>query len=447
MEDDLISRNGDSALAQAVDAHRAWAHANLGDPPLRQPVHTVYGGADLFRADTARRLGELALRSLQTFAPDAPSLAAAIGLEPGFAERIRERVVAKLEAEPVEDFRIDFEDGFGNRSDEEEDATAQAAGREVSLGLREATLPPFVGLRIKPLTTDHAARAGRTLELFLAALLDATGGRLPDPLLVTVPKVVVREQMSAVADLLDGIEGRAGLPAGSVRMELMVETPASIRGLDGSCPLPAFIAAARGRCAAAHFGVYDYTASLGITAFHQDLDHPACDFARHVMQVALSGSGVWLSDGATNVMPAPPHRAVQGRGLTAQQEAENRAAVHHGWALHYRHVRHSLRHGYFQGWDLHPAQLPTRYAAVFAFYLEALEPATERLRRFVDRAARATLTGDVFDDAATGQALLNFFLRGLGCGAITEEEALATGLTIEELRTRSFLAILRKRGA
>jgi hypothetical protein len=126
--------------------------------------------------------------------------------------------------------------------------------------------------------------------------------------------------------------------------------------------------------------------------------------------------------------------------------AENRAAVHRGWALHYRHVRHSLRHGYFQGWDLHPAQLPTRYAAVFAFYLEALDAATERLRRFVDRAARATLTGEVFDDAATGQALLNFFLRGLGCGAITEAEALATGLTIEDLRTRSFLAILRRRG-
>jgi citrate lyase beta subunit len=446
MADDPVLRDVDSALPQAVEAYRAWARANPGDPPSRQPVHTVYGGADLFRANTPRRLGELALRSLETYAPDPPSLAAAIGLEPGFAERIRDRVVAKLEAEPVEDFRIDFEDGFGNRSDEEEDAAAEAAGREVARGLEEATLPPFLGLRIKPLTADLAARAARTLELFLAALLDASGGRLPDPFFVTVPKVVVPAQLSVVADWLEGIEQRAGLRAGAVRMELMVETPASILGPEGSCPLPAFIAAARGRCAAAHFGVYDYTASLGITAFHQDLDHPACDFARHVMQVALSGSGVWLSDGATNIMPAPPHRASECRGLTAQQEAENRAAVHDGWALHYRHVRHSLRHGYFQGWDLHPAQLPTRYAAVFAFYLEALGAATERLRRFVERAARATLTGDVFDDAATGQALLNFFLRGLGCGAITEEEALATGLTIEELRTRSFLAILGKRG-
>ncbi|MGH7565570.1 MAG: DUF6986 family protein [Gemmatimonadota bacterium] len=433
------------ALAGAADAYRAWARAHPGDAATRQPVHTVYGGADLFRAETARRLGDLALRSLQSYAPDAASLADAVGLDQELAGAVRDRVVAKLETEPVEDFRIDFEDGFGNRPDAEEDTAAEAAGREVAHGLAEGTLPPFIGIRVKPLTTELAGRAGRTLELFLAALLESSGGRLPDQFFVTDPKVVVPEQVSALADLLDEIEERSGLAPGAIRLEIMVETPASILGADGSCPLPAFVAAARGRCAAAHFGVYDYTASLGITAFHQDLDHPACDFARHVMQVALSGSGVWLSDGATNVMPAPPHRAAEGRPLTAGQEAGNRAAVHHGWALHYRHVRHSLRHGYYQGWDLHPAQLPTRYAAVYAFYLEALGAATERLSRFVERAARATLTGDVFDDAATGQALLNFFLRGMGCGAITAAEVKATGLSPEEIATRSFPAILRGR--
>ena len=412
----------------------------------RQPVHTVYGGADLFRADTARRLGDLALGSLETYAPDSASLVSAIGLDEELAGLVRERVVAKLHAEPVEDFRIDFEDGFGNRPDDEEDAAAETAGREVARGLAEGTLSPFVGIRVKPLTAELAPRAARTLDLFLSELLESSGGKLPEPLFVTIPKVVLPEQVAALANLLDGIEERSEIAPGTVRLEVMVETPGSILGADGSCPLPALVAAGRGRCAAAHFGVYDYTASLGITAFHQDLDHPACDFARHVMQVALANSGVWLSDGATNVMPAPPHRAAEGRALTAAQAAENRAAVHHGWALHYRHVRHSLRHGYYQGWDLHPAQLPTRYAAVYAFYLEALAAATERLSRFVERAARATLTGDVFDDAATGQALLNFFLRGLGCGAITEDEALATGLSIDELRTRSFLAILRGRG-
>ncbi|HEU4464096.1 MAG TPA: phosphoenolpyruvate kinase [Gemmatimonadota bacterium] len=434
-----------TSLSQAANAYSSWARMHPGDPPTRQPVHTVYGGADLFRADTARRLGDLALRSLETYAPDPGTLASAIGLDPGLAETVRARVKAKLETEPVEDFRIDFEDGFGNRPDDEEDAAARQAGREVARGIADGTLPPFIGIRVKPFSAELAARAARTLDLFLSSLLEASGGRLPEWLFVTDPKVVVPEQVAVLADLLDGVESRSGLAPGTIRLEIMVETPASILGPDGNCPLPALVAAGRGRCAAAHFGVYDYTASLGITAFHQDLDHPACDFARHVMQVALSGLGVWLSDGATNVMPAPPHRVADGAPLTAEQAARNRDAVHRGWALHYRHVRHSLRHGYYQGWDLHPAQLPTRYAAVYAFFLEALDAATDRLSRFVDRAARATLTGDVFDDAATGQALLNFFLRGLACGAITEAEARATGLTRDELATRSFPAILRSR--
>jgi hypothetical protein len=434
-----------TSLSRAAEAYSAWARMHPGDPPIRQPVHTVYGGADLFRADTARRLGDLALRSLETYAPDPATLASAIGLGAELAETVRARVVAKLEVEPVEDFRIDFEDGFGNRPDDEEDEAAVHAGRETARGIAEETLPPFIGIRVKPFSAELAPRAARTLDLFLSSLLEASGGRLPEWLFVTNPKVVVPEQVAALADLLDGIEERSGLAPGTIRLEIMVETPASILGPDGSCPLPALVAAGRGRCAAAHFGVYDYTASLGITAFHQDLDHPACDFARDVMQVALSGSGIWLSDGATNVMPAAPHRAEEGAPLTAEQAAGNRDAVHRGWALHYRHVRHSLRHAYYQGWDLHPAQLTTRYAAVYAFYLEALDAATERLSRFVERAARATLTGDVFDDAATGQALLNFFLRGLACGAITQAEAAATGLTHDELATRSFPAILRSR--
>ncbi len=435
----------ESAVHRAEEAWRAWARAHPGEPERRQPVHTVYGGAHLFKADTARRLGELARASLHAFAPDAPSFAAAIGLGADLAGEVHARVLRKLDTEPVEDFRLDFEDGYGVRSDEEEDGTASNAGREVARGLVEGTLPPFVGIRVKPFTAEFARRAARTLERFVGELLEASGGKLPDPFVVTNPKIMVPEQVAVLADLCDRVEEASGLSSGAIGMELMVETPASIFDARGVAALPALVQAARGRCVAAHFGVYDYTALLGITARHQELDHPACDFARHVMQVALHGTGVWICDGATNVLPAAPHRPAEGSALSAAQEEENRSAVHHGWALHYAHVRHSLRHAYYQGWDLHPAQLPTRYAAVYAFYLESLEGATERLRRFVEQAARATLTGDVFDDAATGQALLNFFLRGIGCGAITEEEALATGLTLDELRTRSFSAILASR--
>ena len=148
------------------------------------------------------------------------------------------------------------------------------------------------------------------------------------------------------------------------------------------------------------------------------------------MQVSTAGRDVTLSDGATNILPVP---------------RENPAAVQRGMRLHFEHVQRSLMHGYYQGWDLHPGQLPTRYAAVYAFFLQGFQTAAARLRNFVEQAARATLVGDIFDDAATGQGLLNFFLRGINCGAFTEEEASATGLTIEELRGRSFVKILERR--
>src|SRR5207244_1263691 len=121
---------------------------------------------------------------------------------------------------------------------------------------------------------------------------------------------------------------------------------------------------------------------------------PACDFARQMMQVALAGTGVTLSDGATNVMPVGPHRIAEGGpDLTPQQRLENRRVVHRAWKLHYDHVRHSLEGAFYQGWDLHPAQLPTRFAAVYTFFLESLAAASERLRNFIEKAAQATLVG------------------------------------------------------
>jgi hypothetical protein len=175
--------------------------------------------------------------------------------------------------------------------------------------------------------------------------------------------------------------------------------------------------------------------------------HPACDFAKHMMQVSFGGTGIWLSDGATNIMPVAPHRFTEGGPpLTPEQIIENRTVVHRAWKLHFDHIQHSLENGYYQGWDLHPAQLPTRYAAVYSFFLESLDAASERLKNFVEKAAKATLVGDVFDDAATGQGLLNYFLRAINSGALTEEEAIElSGLTLAELRSGSFVKILNNR--
>jgi hypothetical protein len=433
--------------AALSDANTAFMRHYPGESNRRQAVHTVYGGAHLFKADSPRKLGAVALRSLQEYAPDAKSLATVLGTaaDEQLAQKVYDRVVEKLRREPVEDFRLDFEDGYGNRPDAEEDGHAASSAAEVARGLKENSLPPFIGIRIKPLSEDLRARSVRTLDIFITALLGETGGRLPENFVITVPKIQLPEQVAAAARFFEILEQRNGLSAGALRIEPMIETPQAIINHRGEVALGSLVDAASGRCRSVHFGVYDYTASAGITAAYQTMGHPSCDFARQMMLVSLAGTGIHLSDGATNILPAGPHRPSEGKPLTEDQLRQNRESVQGAWRLGFKDNMHSLRNGFYQGWDLHPAQFVTRYAAVYTFFLDGLTTASGRLKTFVEKAALASLFGDVFDDAATGQGLLNFFLRGIACGAITEEEALATGLTLDELRSRSFLKILQSR--
>jgi citrate lyase beta subunit len=468
-------------IAPLQQANEEFTRHYGGETGRRQPVHTVYGGAHLFKADSAKRLGSLAQRALDQFAPDFLTFARALNirgadqlpekmddapelvtdLERGpeamrrennsawLAHTIYRRVSEKLQREPVEDFRIDFEDGYGNRPDDEEDSHAASAAAEVAKGSKQRTLPPFIGIRIKPFNEELRARSFRTLDIFISTLLDENDGRLPGNFVVTLPKITIPQQVATLASLLERLEQKTGLEPGSLKFEMMIETTQSIINSNGQINLPLLLAAAEGRCIAAHFGTYDYTAGCNITAAHQHMMHPACDFAKSMMQVSFAGTGIWLSDGATNIMPVAPHRFTEGGPhLTPEQIEENREVVHRAWKLHYDHIQHSLINGFYQGWDLHPAQLPTRYAAVYSFFLESLAPASERLKNFVEKAAKATLVGDVFDDAATGQGLLNYFLRAINCGAITEAEALKlSGLTLADLHSASFVKILKNRQA
>lgn len=436
-----------SLTAELSAANRAFMQVYPGESAKRQAVHTVYGGAHLFKADSTQKLGGVALKSLQEYAPDAATLTSVLGenWDASFASKLYNRITEKLRREPVEDFRLDFEDGYGNRVDSEEDGHAVTSAEQVAIGLANGTLPPFIGIRVKPFNEDLRARSLRTFDIFISTLVAKTQGVLPPNFVITLPKVQIAAQVTAAAKVCDLLEQKLGLSQGALRLELMIETPQSIIDRDGVCPLLSFIEAAEGRCSSVHFGVYDYTASSGITAAYQAMGHPTCDFARSHMIVSLAGTGIHLSDGATNILPVGPNRAEAGRDLTATQIKENNVAVHGAWKLAYRDNLHSLRNGIYQGWDLHPAQFVVRYAAVYSFFLEGLEAASGRLKAFVEKAALASLFGDVFDDAATGQGLLNFFLRGIACGAITEEEALATGLTLDELRSRSFFKILEAR--
>jgi citrate lyase beta subunit len=443
----------------------------------RQPVHTVYGGANLFKAGFASKLGDLALKTLDTYAPNYGVFARALGL-PGAdtlpansielagltraleenADKVRvsnppawlaytvyNRVLHKLKTEAIEDNRIDFEDGYGNRPDAEEDGHAVQAADEVAQGMADKILSPFIGIRVKTFSDECKARSIRTLDIFLTRLAEKTGGKLPDNFIVTLPKVVTAAQVSTCAKILANLEAKLGFAKDSLRMEIMIETTQSIINHKGENTVPLLVEAAGGRCRSAVFGTYDYTASCNITAAHQGHTHPACDFARHVLQVSLAGTGITISDGATTSMPIGPHKVPKDGALSPLQQEENRAVVHGAWKLHFDNIMHSLRHAYYQGWDLNPGQLPVRYAAIDTFFLSGLADASARLNAFLNKAAQATLVGNTFDDAATGQGLLNFFLRGMACGAITEQEVLATGITLDELRSRSFVHIVNNR--
>jgi citrate lyase beta subunit len=412
------------SVSREISARLAPVDAELerrypGDPGTRQPVHTVYVPGDAFAADTIRSWGDQALAALDEHAPDAASFASVLGLADELAGPVYDRVRAKLEREPIEDLRVDFEDGYGARPDAEEDETAARTARLIATAYGGGTsrpeagggtAAPYMGIRMKCMEAPVRDRGIRTLDIFLTGLMEA--GPLPDGLVLTLPKVTYPEQVTAMVRLLEAFEKAHGLRAGRIGFEIQIETSQSILATDGTATVARMIQAAEGRATGLHYGTFDYSACLGVSAAHQASDHPAADHAKAIMQVAAAGTGVRVSDGSTNVLPVGPT-----------------SKVHDAWRLHYGLTRRALARAYYQGWDMHPGHIPTRYAAVFAFYREGFEQAAARLARYANRAG-----GDVMDEPATAKALSGYLLRGLDCGALdVAEVARVAGLTRADL--------------
>ncbi|MCZ2815313.1 DUF6986 family protein [Modestobacter sp. VKM Ac-2984] len=371
-----------------VDAARLAAYP--GESSARQPVHTCYVPADAVVPGLVSSWGAAALAALDEHGlPD-------LGLDAGLVEQVLPRVRAKLATEPVEDLRVDAEDGYRGPPDAEDgDVTAAAA-----VLAAETVLPPFLGVRAKSLEEPTRRRGVRSLDLFLTGLAGAGRERA----VVTLPKVTAVEQVAAFLPVLDALEQASGL---TLDLELQVETPQAVLGADGTTTLARMLHAGAGRVVGLHYGTYDYSAALGIAAAHQSSDHPAADAAKQAMQVAVAGTGARAVDGSTNVLPV---------GTTTQ--------VHEAWQLHAGLVRRALERGFYQGWDLHPAQLVTRYLATYAFFRAALPAAAARLAGYVSR-----VEGGVLDEPATARALATVVLRGLDCGALDVAEVeSATGL-------------------
>lgn len=461
----------DEKLAEFYSKMNKSDTSDIPQIPFRTPVHVVYGGAHLFTSETPQKLGKIALKSLDEYAPNFMEFSKAMWLKGAdilpnyedaiadlelqfieneeklkrenyaawFALTVYQKTIDKLRREPVEDFRIDFEDGYGFRTDAEEDAHCISASNE----LAKISSLPFCGFRIKSFQKETFKRAIRTLDLFLTNLIEKTNGELPENFAVTLPKVKRSEEIEILNELLNEFEKENALEKGAIKVEIMIETPEAIVNERGEINLKNLVEAGNGRVNSAHFGAYDYTASFGISGNHQHLRHEACNFARQMMQISLAPLGIRLSDSVTTDMPIAIHK---GENLSEKLLIQNRRAVHSAWRKHFNNVTLSLIDGFYQSWDLHPAQMVARYAAVYSFFLDAKDEQARRLKGFIEKSTQAMTTGNVFDDAASANGLLNFFLRTLNCGAADEKEILEiTGLSKNELRSASFLQIMEKR--
>lgn len=390
------------ALLRELDARLAATDALLatrypGPATGRRPVHTVYVPADRYDPGTVAAWGAAGAAALAEHGGDDAELAEVLGIPAALLRPVRERVVAKLAREPVEDLRVDFEDGYGRRADAEEDAAAGAAG--AVLGATRGSVA-FAGLRCKSLEADTRARAVRTLDLFLEAYLAAGGD--PAALTITCPKVSTIDQVAALVALCAGLEAAHGIATGALRFELQVETPPAVLGADGAATVARMLDAAGGpnRCLALVYGTYDYSAALGVAPDEQRSDHPVAEHAKAVMQVATANTGVRVSDGSSNILPVGDHDAVL-----------------HAWTVQARLVWRALRGGLYQGWDMHPAQLPARFLVTYAFFRQGAPSAVARLRAY-----RAKAESGVMDEPATERALVAYLERGVGCGALDADE-------------------------
>ncbi len=408
-QNDLLTLDGMLAGTDAL-----LAREYPGDGGARQPVHTVYVAADQFVPGFVSRWGAQAREAVQRHG-GLKRLCADLGVPVDLVDDVAARVAAKLENEPIEDLRLDFEDGYGDRGDSVEDADAAAAGLAIAAAVADGTAPPFIGIRFKCFEAETRARGIRTLDIFVRTLIGAGG--LPDGLVLTLPKVSTVSQVEAMVYVCDRLESVHGLDAGRLRFEVQMETPQLILSADGTVPVAELLHRSNRRVSALHYGTYDYSASLGISAEYQSMEHPAADYAKQVMQVAAAGTGVRLSDGSSNVIPVGEE-----------------AAVRHAWKLHARLIRRSLQNGYYQGWDLHAAQLASRFIATYSFYREGFAAAALRLKNYVNKTASGTM-----DEPATARALAGYVARGLSCGALTAAEVeAATSLSVGELTALAY---------
>ena len=424
----------------------------------RQAVHTFYGGAHLFRNDTAAKMGQIALDGLQKYAANGEELMKifhtgnSAGLTKDFSSlqlseiygKVYSRIKDKLAKEPIEDYRLDFEDGYGVRSDEEEEKEALRTAEETAAAMRNKTLPRLFGIRVKPLNTVFLPRALRTLEVYITRLHKLTGGKLPADFMVTIPKIEIAEEVEVLNKALHLLEEKLSLPVNSIRTDLMIESaPAVI--FDRKINLEKIFDTAGERCIGVNIGIYDYTSMLGISAQSQSYAHPSVDFLRQMMKILTVQKNVYLIDGATHILPVEIYKPSKSNpGISEAEILANTGSIHKAWRLSFNNNLHSLNNGIYQGWDLHPYQLIPRYASLYLYFLSDLENSVARMKNFLSSANNQTLTSHYFDDAASASGLYNYFVKAVSCGALSDEDIKPLNLTRTDFLTKSLRELANK---
>ncbi|WP_133150692.1 DUF6986 family protein [Frankia canadensis] len=417
---DLTARH--PAASADADAH--------SDARRSQPVHTCYLPADQMSPDIVPVWAARATTLLAAHGSDPATLAAATGGDPhpATAAAVHAHVTRVLATEPIQDLRVDLEDGYGPRPDAVEDADTERAAAALRAASAAGTLPARYGLRPKSLDPTVRARGLRSLDLFLSALV-ADAAPPPPGLVLTLPKVGDPRQLTVFVAVLTELERRLGLAP--IGVEVQVETPAAVLALPEL--VTAGLALGPGRLVGLHVGTYDYSASLGIGAADQASDHPAVEHATTMMQLAAAGTGIEVADGSSNLLPK-------------DEQPSDERTVHRAWRRHAGLVRRAWHRGLYQGWDLHPGQLVSRHAAVGGCLLAGLDAALARLGAYVSGIEGAgiegagTVSGAIADEPATGRALAGHVRRALDAGLLDDAGLAAAGLhrtVVDRLATAS----------
>jgi len=311
MDLDGLTAEVDELLADADEAH---ARQFPGAGSDRGPIQTLYVAAGDFHADHVRECGREAEQLILQHAEEFLGVL-------GGDDALMGRVLDKLATEPVEDVRLDFTTWTGDR-------VVDRAGASWRAAAEAGDLPPAGGIRVPALAPESRHRAIRTLGRFLEAV-----GEVPEGFVVTVRAVTGARQVEALVHLAERIEKEL---SGSLGLEVQLETPQVVVGPDGAAEIARVLHAAQDRLVAVHLVPEGFGAAR------------LSDHALTMARAATHGTAVRVGDGSTfEVIADEPVVAL--------------------WGRHLDHVRRSLARGFVQGRDTHASQLPTRYAAAYAF--------------------------------------------------------------------------------